>query len=74
MDLLRPATRAKAARWVDTYARNEPEILQRDFYHSLLAAFTLSEIETQVKAANLQHFSVTQVSDRHVLIKSAASQ
>jgi trans-aconitate methyltransferase len=68
MDLLRPATAAAASRLVETYARNEPEILQRDFYNSLCAAFEISEIETQLKQANLEHLSVRQVSDRHVLI------
>jgi cyclopropane fatty-acyl-phospholipid synthase-like methyltransferase len=69
MDLLRPATPAAASRLVETHARNEPEILQRDFYNSLGAAFEIPEIETQLKQANLEHLSVTQISDRHVLIR-----
>lgn len=69
MDLLRPATTDMASQLVETYAHNEPEILQRDFYNSLCAAFEISEIKTQLKQANLENFSVTQVSDRHVLIK-----
>lgn len=68
MDLLRPASPAGASRLVETHAANEPEILQRDFYNSLCAAFEIPEIETQLKQANLQHLSVRQVSDRHVLI------
>lgn len=68
MDLLRPATPAAASRLVETYAGNEPEILQRDFYNSLCAAFEIPEIETQLKQADLEHLSVTQISDRHVLI------
>jgi ubiquinone/menaquinone biosynthesis C-methylase UbiE len=70
IDLLRPATPAIASRLVETYASNEPKILQRDFYNSLCAAFEMAEIETQLKQANLEHLSVRQVSDRHVLIKN----
>jgi hypothetical protein len=71
MDLLRPATPAAASRLVETHAGNEPEILQRDFYNSLCAAFEIPEIETQLKQANLEHLSVTQISDRHVLIRAS---
>ena len=69
MDLLRPATTAEASQLVETIALNEPEILQRDFYNSLCAAFEIPEIKTQLKQANLEHLSVTQISDRHVLIR-----
>jgi ubiquinone/menaquinone biosynthesis C-methylase UbiE len=69
MDLFRPATTAEASKLVETYAVNEPEILQTDFYNSLCAAFEISEIEAQLKQAKLEYLSVTQVSDRHVLIK-----
>ncbi|MBW4621639.1 MAG: class I SAM-dependent methyltransferase [Cyanosarcina radialis HA8281-LM2] len=69
MDLFRPATTAEASRLVETYAGNEPEILQTDFYNSLCAAFEIPELEAQLKQAGMEYLSVTQVSDRHVLIK-----
>ena len=67
MDLLRPDSIQEAKERVENYAALEPEILQHDFYHSLLAAFTLKEINEQLHKASLD-FSVTQISDRHVFI------
>lgn len=68
MDLLRPGSRQAATHLVETYAATEPDILQRDFYHSLLAAFTLEEIEGQLREAGLP-LEIEQISDRHVFIK-----
>jgi ubiquinone/menaquinone biosynthesis C-methylase UbiE len=67
MDLLRPANLALAQNMVQDYTMNEPKILQRDFYHSLLAAFSLEEISTQLVKADLK-LQVEQISDRHVFI------
>jgi len=67
MDLLRPAGIEDAQIMVNNYAANEPEILKRDFYHSLLAAFSLSEINTQLDQAGL-NLNIEQISDRHVFI------
>lgn len=67
-DLLRPANQKKAWETVETYARDEANILKEDFYHSLLAAFEIPEIESQLKSADLECLSVEQISDRHVLI------
>ncbi|MDJ0572187.1 MAG: class I SAM-dependent methyltransferase [Pleurocapsa sp. MO_192.B19] len=67
-DLLRPSSPKKAMEIVDLYAKNEPDILKRDFYNSLLAAFEISEIKEQLKLANIDNLSVKQISDRHVLI------
>lgn len=67
MDLLRPDNIEQAKNFVDRYAACEPQVLQHDFYHSLLAAFSIGEIEYQLREAGLD-FSVDQVSDRHVLI------
>ena len=68
VDLLRPATPEEAQLLTELYCYNEPEILQRDFYHSLCAAFELCEIEEQLASAGIAGFTVTQVSDRHVMI------
>ena len=67
MDLLRPASIEDAQRMMNTYAANEPEILQRDFYHSLLAAFSMKEIVAQLVQADL-NLHIEQISDRHVFI------
>lgn len=67
-DLFRPVSSKKAMEIVELYAKNEPDILKRDFYNSLLAAFEISEIKEQLKLANINNFSVKQISDRHVLI------
>ena len=67
-DLMRPPTNAAARRLVETYAAAEPEILRRDFYHSLCAAFTPPEIETQLAAADLAGLSVSEISDRHLVV------
>jgi len=68
MDLFRPDGLDQAKQLLDTYAANEPDILRRDFYNSLLAAFTIDEIARQLTTANLGHFSVDQVSDRHAIV------
>ncbi len=67
MDLLRPPSRARARQLVATYADGAPPVLQRDFYNSLLAAYSLQEVRGQLKAADLNHFDVASISDRHWL-------
>jgi len=68
MDLLRPDSRERAQKLVDCYAANEPDVLRRDFYNSLLAAYRLEEISAQLAAAGLaQALRVEVVSDRHFI-------
>ncbi len=67
-DLLRPDSLLSASHLVEQYASGEPDILRRDFYNSLLAAFTLDEVHDQLSAANLHGLHVEQISDRHLLI------
>jgi ubiquinone/menaquinone biosynthesis C-methylase UbiE len=68
VDLFRPQNKKDALEMVDTYSAGEPDILQRDFYNSLLAAFTLKEIEQQLVDAELTELKINKISDRHVLI------
>ncbi len=68
MDLMRPDSAQTAAQLVDQYAANEPEILRRDFYNSLLAAYTLDEVQIQVQQAHLNDLQVKAVSDRHFIL------
>ena len=68
VDLFRPETTTAARRLVDAYAAGEPEILRRDFYHSLCAAFEPREVEAQLEAAGLAELSVAVISDRHLVV------
>jgi len=68
MDLRRPADRDAAQTLVDTYAPDEPEVLRRDFFNSLLAAYRPDEIRIQLDAAGLVGLEVETPSDRHVVI------
>jgi ubiquinone/menaquinone biosynthesis C-methylase UbiE len=67
-DLRRPQTSDAARRMVDTYAAAEPDILRRDFYHSLCAAFEPAEVEAQLEAAGLPELAVAVISDRHLVV------
>jgi 2-polyprenyl-3-methyl-5-hydroxy-6-metoxy-1,4-benzoquinol methylase len=68
MDLLRPDSSEEAQAIVDRYAAKEPEILRRDFYHSLLAAFTEDEVAAQLAEMNLSRLIIDVVDDRHWVV------
>ena len=68
MDLMRATSREHARDLVDTYAEGEPEVLRQDFYHSLLAAFEIGEVRSQLASAGLGGFRVEAVSDRHLAV------
>ena len=42
--------------------------MRRDFYNSLLAAFTPNEIQEQLADAELDYLGIKIISDRHLLI------
>jgi SAM-dependent methyltransferase len=67
-DLKRPGSPAAAQALVDEYAPDEPDVLRRDFYNSLCAAFTPGEITDQLAAAGLDGFVVAPVTDRHLVV------
>ncbi len=67
-DLRRPVSRAAARVLVKKNSGGEPEVLRRDFYNSLLAAFTPAEVRRQLKEAGLAELVVEVVSDRHLLV------
>ena len=69
MDLRRPDTRARAGRLVQEYSGNEPEVLRRDFFNSLLAAYRPEEIAAQLARVNLSGLQVEAVGDRHVVVR-----
>ncbi len=68
MDLIRPGTAGEARRLVETYSPDEPDILKRDFYNSLLAAFEIDEVKQQLEEAGLGGFETARVSDRHLIV------
>jgi 2-polyprenyl-3-methyl-5-hydroxy-6-metoxy-1,4-benzoquinol methylase len=65
MDLLRPESPEVAQAIVDRYASGAPDILRRDFYNSLLAAFTEDEIGAQLAQMNLTRLLIDVPDDRH---------
>jgi ubiquinone/menaquinone biosynthesis C-methylase UbiE len=68
MDLMRPDCEEKVATLVNEYAKEEPEVLQRDFYSSLCAAFIPDEVKQQLQSIGLDKILVEILSDRHMLI------
>lgn len=69
MDLMRPASAGWAEALVETYARNEPEVLRTDFRNSLFAAFEPAEVTAQLVTAGLDDaLEVKVVSDRHLAV------
>ncbi len=65
VDLRRPESREVARQLVDQYAQGEPDVYRRDFFNSLLAAFTAEEVRQQVASLGL---TVEEISDRHLLV------
>lgn len=65
-DLFRPESEAEALQIVADNAGSEPQILRDDFYHSLLAAFTLEEVRQMLVDADLTHLVAEQISNRHL--------
>jgi 2-polyprenyl-3-methyl-5-hydroxy-6-metoxy-1,4-benzoquinol methylase len=68
MDLLRPESPEEAQAIVDRYAAQEPEILRRDFYCSLLASFTEDEVAAQLAEMNMSRLMIDVVDDRHWVV------
>ena len=68
MDLLRPDSRAQAEQLLQTYAANEAEVLQKDFFNSLLAAYRPDEVRLQLKRQGLDQLRIEVVSDRHFIV------
>ena len=72
MDLMRPASPAELDRLVASHAADAPEILRRDFRHSLFAAYRPEEVDQQLQGTTLAHLSAKAVSDRHWLVAGTA--
>jgi SAM-dependent methyltransferase len=57
-DLRRPPSEVEVRRVVTVTSKEEPEVLQRDFYNSLCAAFEPDEVREQLGEAGLSHLQV----------------
>jgi SAM-dependent methyltransferase len=66
-DLFRPDSEAAAQRIVDEADCSDDPILRHDFFHSLLAAYTVDEVRRQVAEVGLD-LEVAQVTERHLLV------
>jgi SAM-dependent methyltransferase len=67
MDLMRPPSRDAAEDLVALHAADAPDVLRRDFFNSLLAAFRPDEVRLQLSAAGLSDVRVEIASDRHLI-------
>lgn len=65
-DLARPASESAARAIVRTCAAGESELLRKEFYDSLRAAFTVEEVRAGLAAAGLGALRVEPASDRHL--------
>lgn len=68
MDLLRPESPEAANAIVEQYAADEPAILRRDFYNSLLASYTEDEVAAQLTEMNLSRLLIDVLDDRHWIV------
>lgn len=67
-DLRRPATALQAQAIVSERSAGEPEILRRDFYNSLCAAFEPEEVREQLAQSGLAGLTVAAVGDIHLIV------
>ena len=68
MDLLRPDSIEVANMLVHLYFSDAPHILQKDFFNSLLAAYTVNEVEKQLKENGINYLNTEVISDRHLIV------
>lgn len=68
MDLWRPESQEQAREIVTSSSSSSPEVLQIDFYNSLLAAYTVEEISAQLEATELQ-FEIELIGARHFIVR-----
>ena len=65
-DLRRPSTNEEALLLVNKYQPDAPTILIKDYLASLHAAFTVNEVQEQIKEAGLYQLKVFEVGDRYL--------
>ena len=69
MDLIRPESTEDAQALVAQYASDEPAQLQKDFYNSLLAAFTEDDVAAHLAELNLSRLLIDVPDDRHWIVE-----
>ena len=65
-DLARPASSEEALEIVSRYASLGTDMLQEEYYRSLLSAWTVDEVREQLRVAGLDRLQVAMVTDRHL--------
>jgi len=68
-DLRRPDSPEQAWELRERHLASAPDVLRADYLASLHAAFTLTEVETQLAAAGLAALDVVPVEDRYLEIR-----
>lgn len=68
MDLFRPENPSTAQNLVNLHANGAPDILKKDFYNSLLAAYNIDEVKYQLLESGLDRLNTEVVSDRHFIV------
>lgn len=69
MDLMRPESREVAEQFVKEHAADEPAVLRHDFFHSLLAAYSIEEVRAQIARAGLGDcLQVAAETSRHLIV------
>jgi SAM-dependent methyltransferase len=68
MDLMRPRDKDGAKELVEEHTGGESDVLKKDFYNSLLAAYTIAEVEEQLEREGLVELTVRPASDRHMIV------
>ena len=65
-DLRRPDSEAEAKELVKKHGGDQSELLQEEFYRSLLSAFKVEEVRQQLEAAGLRNLKVEALADRYL--------
>ena len=67
-DLRRPLSMNEALKLVDIKSKNAPIVLKKDYFASLLAAFTVEEVKSQLIEASLDELKVNHIDDNYLQI------
>ncbi|MBW2081282.1 MAG: methyltransferase domain-containing protein [Deltaproteobacteria bacterium] len=74
MDIIRPGSKEEAGTIVEKFMGDEPAILKKDFFSSLLAAYRVEEVQEQLRQADLDNsLSVVMVSSIQMVVKGIIS-
>ncbi len=68
-DLRRPATEAEARDIIERNIPEEYDVVKTHYFSSLLSAYTVSEVESQLREAQLFGLSVIEIEDRYLSIQ-----